>query len=94
MTGCRRDVPSSSAILFDKRRHVITEAARAERAEVGEVLAELRGLDAGGPGERLAGNGADAVLAQPREAAQINRKTINRLARDDWPAVFLQGRRD
>ena len=77
--------------LCGKFRHVVAEAARAEGAEIGEVLAQLRGLDAGGLGQRLAGNGADAVLAQPRQAAQINRKTINRLARDDRAAVFFQG---
>ena len=74
-----------------KFRHVVTEAARAERAEIGEVLAELRGLDAGGLGQRLAGNRADAVFAQPRQAAQVKRETINRLAGDDRAAVFFQG---
>jgi len=51
-------------------------------------------LATGGPGEHLAGNGADAVLAQPREAAQIKRKAINRLARNGWTPVCFQGRRD
>ncbi len=80
--------------FFGQFRHVVAQAARAERAETGEVLAELRGFDAGGLGERLAGNGAEAVLAQPREAAQINGKTINRLARNGRPAGFLQARKN
>jgi hypothetical protein len=78
MTGCNREVPSSS------------EAARAEGAEIGEVLAQLRRLNASSAGERLAGNGTDAVFLQARQAAQINRETINRLARDDWAFRFLQ----
>src|ERR1017187_2445777 len=70
---------------------VVTEAAGAERAEAGEVFAELRGFDAGGLRQRLAGNRADAILAQPRQAAQVNRETVNRLARDDGTAGFFQG---
>jgi len=34
---------------------IVAEAARAELAEIGEVLAKLGGLDAGDLGERLAG---------------------------------------
>src|ERR1017187_6050575 len=79
--------------LFGKRRHVIAEAARAERAETGEVFAELGGLDAGGQGEHLAGNGADAVVPQPHEAAQVKRQAINRLARNGWAPVLFQRRR-
>jgi len=71
-------------------RHVVAESTRAERAEVGEILAELRGLDAGGLRECLARNRADAVLFQPCKAAQINRKAINRLARDFRTVVSFQ----
>ena len=68
---------------------IVAEAARAECAEVGEIFAELSGLDAGGLGERLAGNRADAVLAQAGEAAQINREAINRFARNDGATSFF-----
>ncbi len=78
--------------LFEKLRDIVAQAARAERAEIRQVFAQLRGLDAGGLGERLAGNGADAVLTQPREAAQIDRKAINRLARDFRAVDFFQRR--
>src|SRR5471032_1098909 len=74
--------------------HIVAQAARAERAEISEVFAELRGLDAGGLGERLATHRADAVLLEPREAAQINRETINRFARDDGLPGFFQARRN
>ena len=80
--------------FFRQIRHVITEAARAEGAEISEVLAQLGGFDAGGLGERLAGNGADAVLAQPRQTTEINRETINRLARNDCGAFFFKARRN
>src|SRR5450432_361980 len=75
--------------FFEKLRDLVAQAARAERAEIREVFAELGGLDAGGLRERLAGNRADAVLMQPREAAQINREAINRLARDDGTFGFF-----
>ena len=68
--------------FFGQFRDIVAEAARAKRAEIREVFAQLRGFDARGFGERFAGNRLDAVIAQTREAAQINRKTINRLARN------------
>ena len=73
-----------------KLRHVVTKPARAERAEVSKVFAKLRGFDAGGFRERLARDRADAVLTEAREAAQINRKTINRLARNFRATILLQ----
>jgi hypothetical protein len=78
--------------FFEKLRDIVTQAARAERAEIGEVFAELGGLDARRFRERLAGNRADAVLMQPREAAQIDREAINRLARDDGTLGFFHTR--
>ncbi len=74
-------------------RDIVAKAARAERAEIGEVFAELGGFDAGGLGERFAGNRADAILAQPGEAAQINRKTINRLLRNNRASVPFHTRK-
>jgi len=70
--------------------HFIAETACAECAEVGEVFAQLRGLDAGGFGECFAGNRADAVFAQARKATQINRETINRLTRNFDASVLFQ----
>ena len=71
--------------------HVVAEAARAELAEVGEVLAQLRGFDARDFRQRLAGDSANVVRLEPLEAAQIDGQTINRLARDLWAMCFFQG---
>ncbi len=76
--------------FLEKFRDIVAQPARAERSEVGEVFAKLRGLHARRLRERLARNGADAVLVQPRETAQINRKAINRLARDFRASVLFQ----
>ena len=86
-------MPSSSAIILRELLHIVTQAARAELAEVGEVLAQLGGLDASDPGERLAGDGADGVVAEAREAAQINRETINRLAAMTGRSNFFKPRK-
>ena len=67
--------PGGSELVGDfpgELADIVAQAAGAEGAEVGEVLPELGGLDAGGLGERLAGDGADEVLAQPGEAAHID----------------------
>ena len=71
--------------LFD----FIAQAAGAELAEIGEILAKLRRLDAGGGGERVAGDGADRVRLEPVQAAQVNGQTINRLAGNLGTARFL-----
>ncbi len=69
---------------------IVAEAARAELAEIGEVLAKLGGLDARDLGQRLAGDGADGVVLQPRQAAQINGQTIDRFARNFRAVGFFQ----
>lgn len=50
----------------------IAEAAGSEVADVGEVLAELGGFDAGGAGERDGGDGIDAVGAEALEGAVVD----------------------
>ena len=79
--------------LFEKVGDIVAESARAERAEIGEVFAKLGGFYARSFGQRLTGNRADAILVQSREAAQINRETINRFPRNDGLAIFSQVRK-
>ena len=74
-------------------RDIIAQSAGAEGAEISQIFAELRRLDAGGFGQRLAGDGAEVVFAKPRKAAQINREAINRLARDDGAAGSIHRRK-
>ncbi len=45
-------------------------------------------------GERLAGDGADGVVLEPREAAQVDGETINRLARDFGAVGFFQAAKE
>ena len=52
---------------------VIAEAAGAEGAKAGQIFAELGGFYAGRLGQRLAGDGIEAVLFETGQAAQINR---------------------
>jgi len=80
--------------FFEEVGDIVAEPTRAERAEVGEVFAQLRRLDARRFRQRLAAHGADAVLVQSRKAAQINRKAINRLARDFGSSILLQARKN
>ena len=74
---------------FRELLDLVAQPARAERAEVSEVLAQLRGLHARRARERLAGNRRQPVLLQAEQAAQINRQAINRLARNLGPQVFF-----
>ena len=71
--------------------HIIAQAAGAEGAEIGQILAQLRGLDDSGFRQGFAGHGGDAIFPQPGEAAQIDGEAINRLARNDGWHRFLQG---
>src|SRR5439155_8630272 len=50
--------------LADEGGHVVADAAGAVRAQVGQVLAQLGGVDAGGVGQFLAGDGVVAGLGQ------------------------------
>ena len=62
--------------------HIVTQTARAELPEVGEVFPKLRGLHTCGGGERFAGDGIDAVLFQALQAAQIDGEPIDSFAWD------------
>jgi hypothetical protein len=62
--------------------NIVAEAARAELAEVGQVLAELRGLDAGCLCEGSGGDRGDAVGLEALEAAVVEGKTVNRFPGD------------
>src|SRR5688572_5555134 len=54
---------------FAELLDVVSEPARAELAEVSEILAKLSGFHASGFGERFAGDGADVILLKPLQAA-------------------------
>ena len=53
---------------------VVPDPSGAVGAEVGEVLAQLRGVDAGGAREVLAAGGGDVAVGQGGERAQVDRK--------------------
>ena len=55
---------------------VVADAADAELAEVGEVLADLRGVQVELLGERLRRDGADAGVLERVQAAQVDRKPV------------------
>src|SRR2546422_2185984 len=57
-------------------------AAHAELAEVGEVLAHLRGIQVEAVGHLLRGDGLDAVLLQLKQAARVDGETVNRHLRN------------
>ena len=60
--------------LVDEVVDVVADAAGAVRAEVGEVLAQLGRVDAGGRGEFLGGDGRDALVAEGTEGAEVDRQ--------------------
>ena len=47
---------------------IVTEPACADVTEAGEIFAELRRFDDGRVGQRLTGDGGDAVLAEALQA--------------------------
>ena len=55
---------------------VVADAADAELAEVGEVLADLRGVQMELLGERLRGDRLDAGVLELVEAAQVDRQAV------------------
>ena len=57
---------------------VVADAADAELAEVGEVLADLRGVQVELLGERLRRDGADARIFERVQAAQVDRQPVGR----------------
>ena len=58
--------------------HVVPDAAGAVGAEVGEVLAELGAVHAGGGGQLLAGAGGGAALGEPDQGPQVDREPGDR----------------
>src|SRR3712207_7693340 len=66
-------------ILVGQQRDVVAHAAGAVRPEVGEVLAQLRRVDPGGGGERLAGDGVRALVevVQDRKSTRLNSSHAN-----------------
>src|SRR6185437_6688275 len=60
--------------LVDEVLDVVADAASAVRAEVGEVLPQLGGVDSGDGREFLRGGGRGAALGQRPERAQIHRQ--------------------
>ncbi len=71
-------VAESDGEQFD----IVAKSAGAEVAEVGKVFAELGGGDAGDLGERFAGDGADAVVVEALEAAEIEGEAVEGFARN------------
>ena len=69
---------------------VVAQAPSTELSEVGEILAELRRFDSGGPSEGFATHGFESILPESMQAAQVNAQTVNGLSRNFWTAVFLQ----
>src|SRR5882757_3316000 len=60
--------------LADEDFHLVSDAARAVRADVGQVLAQLGRVDPGGGGQLLAGDGRHVLLGQPRQHPQVDRE--------------------
>ena len=60
--------------LLDQQRDVVADAPGAVRAEVGEVLAELGGVDPGGRGQPLAGDRLVPGVGEVVQRAQVLRE--------------------
>jgi hypothetical protein len=61
---------------------VVADPSNAEFAEIGQVLADLGGIEMELLGERLRGDRANAGAVQHVETAQVDGKTICRKLRD------------
>ena len=66
--------PDLAGDLVAEVLHVVADAAGAVRAEVAEVLAQLRRVDPRGDRQLLAGRGGDAALGQHGQRPQIDRQ--------------------
>ena len=69
---------------------VVADAADAELAEVGEVLADLRGVEVKLLGERLRRDGADAGVLEHVQAAQVDGKPVGGELRNLISALFAR----
>jgi len=81
-------VPSSSEIFLESSRR--RSRGRACELRNRRDPCAIGWLHAGHLRQRFAGHGLDAVLLEPRQAAQVNGETINRLARNFGAVGFFQ----
>ena len=72
------DLPQVRAQLLD----VVADAADAELAEIGEILANLRGVQVELLGQRLRRDRLHAGLVERVEAAQVDRQAVGGQLRD------------
>ena len=63
---------------LDQHGHVVADAAGPVRAEVGQVLAQVRRVDPGGGGQLLGRHGDHALLGQPGQHPQVDRQPGDR----------------
>ena len=63
--------PEGAGDLLGQGRDVVADAADAVRAEVGQVLAQLRGVDAGRGGQFLGGHRGHRPLGERAQHAQV-----------------------
>ena len=80
------DLPQVALQVAD----VVADAADAELAEVGEVLADLRGVEVELLGERLRRDGADAGVFERVEAAEVDRQAVGGELGDLIGALFAR----
>jgi hypothetical protein len=71
--------------------YIVAQSTRAELAEISQVFAQLRRLDARNFCQGFAGNRANAIRFQALETTQVNRKTIDRLPGNFRAVRFFQG---
>ena len=71
---------------------VVADAAHAELAEVGEILADLRGVQVKLLGQRLRRDRADAGVFERVQAAQVDRQPVGGELRDLVSALLAGGR--
>src|ERR1700743_893709 len=64
--------PQGPGDLIHQILHVVAYAPDAVRPQVAQVLAELGRVDAGRPGELVAGDGGHAALGQRVEGTQVD----------------------
>ena len=87
----RLEVFAAESLTNDRGERLdrVAEAAGTELAEVGEVLAELCGLDSGGAGEGGGADGGHAVIVEFLKATVIDGKPVDGLFRDVNLADFF-----
>ena len=81
-TGQSAVSPSSRGDAVDEELDLVADAPGAVGAEVGEVLADLRRVDAGELGQPLRGDGADLLVRGFEQGPVVERKARHRRFRD------------